>query len=120
MKYLLIHRLDEALIDPAEEDVSADELELDQEIGVWDAEMEQRGVMLSGGRLRPAREARSVRVRGGQALVTDGPFAETKEQVAGFHILECDSMAEAIQVAARHPTARIGTFELRALGSVPG
>jgi hypothetical protein len=46
-------------------------------------------------------------------LVSDGPFAETKEQIAGFNVLECASMDEAIHVASRHPTARIGTFELR-------
>jgi hypothetical protein len=57
--------------------------------------------------------AASVRVRDGQLLVSDGPFAETKEQVAGFDLLECASQDEAVQVAARHPVAAIGTVEVR-------
>jgi hypothetical protein len=52
-------------------------------------------------------------VRDGEVLVTDGPFAETKEQVAGLNVLTCPSRAEAIEIAVRHPTARTGTFELR-------
>ncbi len=52
-------------------------------------------------------------VRGGEMLISDGPFAETKEQVAGFNVLECADLDEAIEVASRHPTAKIGTFELR-------
>ena len=104
MKYLLIHCLDPGA------DLSDDD---DDDIDAWDAEMEARGVKLSGGRLRPADEARTVRVRGGQVLVSDGPFAETKEQIAGFNVIECASLGEAIAVASRHPTAKIGTFELR-------
>jgi len=56
-----------------------------------------------------------VRVRDGELLVTDGPFAETKEQIGGFDVLECASVDEAITVAARHPTVLTGTFELREL-----
>jgi hypothetical protein len=54
-----------------------------------------------------------VRVREGSLLVTDGPFAETKEQVAGIDVLECDSIEEAIALAARHPSARAGILEIR-------
>jgi hypothetical protein len=104
MKYLLIHCLDPSA------DLNDDD---DDDIDAWDAEMEARGVKLSGGRLRPAGEARTVRVRGGRVLVSDGPFAETKEQIAGFNVIECASLDEAIEVASRHPTAKIGTFELR-------
>jgi hypothetical protein len=68
---------------------------------------------LTGGPLRPADTATTVRVRDGQVLVSDGPFAETKEQVAGFNVLECADLDEAVGVASRHPTAKIGTFELR-------
>ena len=63
--------------------------------------------------LRPVASAVTVRVRGGEVLVSDGPFAETKEQIAGFNVLECADLDEAVAVASRHPTARIGTFELR-------
>ena len=55
----------------------------------------------------------TLRIRAGEQLLTDGPFAETKEQIAGFDVLECDSLAAAIEIASRHPTARSGTFELR-------
>ena len=54
-----------------------------------------------------------MRVRDGEVLVSDGPFAETKEQIAGLPVLECADRDEAVAVASRHPTAKIGTFELR-------
>jgi len=56
-----------------------------------------------------------VLVRDGDVMVSDGPFAETKEQIAGFNVLECADLDEAIEVASRHPAAKIGTFELRPL-----
>jgi hypothetical protein len=79
----------------------------------WADEMDKRGVRLQGHALRPVSDATTVQVRGGEVLTTDGPFAETKEQIAGFDLLECADLDEAIEVAARHPTAKIGTFELR-------
>ena len=79
----------------------------------WVAEMAARGVRKEGAALRGVREAVNVRVRDGEVLVSDGPFAETKEQIAGYSVLECASLEEAIEVSSRHPTARIGTFELR-------
>ena len=54
-----------------------------------------------------------MRVRDGQVVVSDGPFAETKEAVGGFDILECDSLEEAVEIAAGHPLAQIGTIEVR-------
>ena len=63
--------------------------------------------------LAPPRRSRSVRVRDGKAVVTDGPFAETKEVVGGFDILECDSLEEAVDMAAGHPVAQMGTIEVR-------
>lgn len=74
----------------------------------------ERGVRLHGHRLRLPAEAVTVRVRDGEVLRTDGPFAETKEYVAGFDILECDTMEEAIEAAAKHPVASIGAMEVRA------
>ena len=59
------------------------------------------------------RRAKSVRVRDGKKLITDGPFAETKEVVGGFDILECGSLDEALEIASRHPVAEIGTIEIR-------
>jgi hypothetical protein len=113
MRYVLFHCLDESLeLDPADDsDVPGSPAAVAED--AWDDEMAARGVRLSGVRLAPAACARTVRVRGGEVLVSDGPFAETKEQVAGFNVLDCAGLDEAIEVASQHPTAKIGTFELR-------
>jgi hypothetical protein len=79
----------------------------------WVEEMDGRGVRLLGNQLRPVSDATTVRVRGGDRLVADGPFAETKEQIAGFDVIECADLDEAIEVASRHPMARYGTIEVR-------
>ena len=113
MRFLMIHYLDEnATLDPAE-DPGAEGSAAATEMRDWVAEMETSGVKVFGAALRPSREGRTVRERGGELLVSDGPFAETKEQIAGVDVLECASLDEAVAVASRHPTARIGTFELR-------
>ncbi len=75
--------------------------------------MTRRGVRLTGDRVRAASDATTVRVRGDETLVTDGPFAETKEQMGGFDIVECADLDEAIEVAAKHPMARLGMVEVR-------
>jgi hypothetical protein len=87
----------------------------DADPGSWVREMQERGVRLQGGRLRPAHDATTVRVREGELLRTDGPFAETKEQIGGFDLIECADLDEAIEVASRHPAARFGFVELRPL-----
>jgi hypothetical protein len=79
----------------------------------WVAEMNGRGVRLFGSELQPPEAARPVRVRQDRAIVTDGPFAETKEQIAGFDVLDCADLDEAIEAAARHPMARVGILEVR-------
>jgi len=84
-------------------------------IGDWVDEMLARGVEIRGDRLRPPAEAKTVKVRDGQTLVTDGPFAETRELIAGYDILECADLDEAIEVAGKHPMARFGRLELRPL-----
>ena len=68
---------------------------------------------LDGAPLRPGRTAATVRVRGGRREVTDGPFAETSEKIAGFDLIECGSREEAIDLAAAHPVARFGAIEVR-------
>ncbi len=116
MKFLLVHYFDESELDFSAESSTAEPDEADpeeRELAAWVDEMEATGVKLYGARLRPAREAVTLRIRAGEQLLTDGPFAETKEQIAGFDVLECDSLAAAIEIASRHPTARLGTFELR-------
>jgi hypothetical protein len=75
----------------------------------------QRGILMGGAPLQPTSTARTVRVRKGKKLVIDGPFAETKEQLAGTYILDCQNMDEAIELAARIPDARYGSIEIRPL-----
>src|SRR5690348_8745616 len=81
--------------------------------GSWVDEMDGRGVRREGGPLRPVGEAATVRIRDGQVLIGDGPFAESKEQIAGYDIIECSGLDEAIEVAARHPVAGFGAIEVR-------
>jgi hypothetical protein len=107
MRYLMIHWIDESVL--------AGSGALEDEVAAWTDEMDARGVRLQGAPLRSVSGAATVRISDGQVLVSDGPFAETKEQIAGYDLLECASGAEAIEVASRHPVARIGTFELRQL-----
>ena len=83
------------------------------DIEAWFADVEGRGKWVTGDRLRPVEDATTVRVRSGELLVTDGPFAESKDWIAGFDILECDDLDEAIAIAARHPQAGGGKLELR-------
>ncbi|RSN65656.1 transcription initiation protein [Amycolatopsis sp. WAC 04182] len=81
----------------------------------WSEEMTRRGLRVNGMGLHPPASATTVRVRGGEALLTDGPFAETKEQIGGINILECDSREQAVEAAKTHPWAAIGTIEVREL-----
>ena len=81
----------------------------------WLDDLQARGRWITGDQLAPPRRARSVRVRDGKAIVTDGPFVETKEAVGGFDIVECDSLEEAVEIAASHPIAQMGTIEVRPL-----
>ena len=83
-----------------------------QFVGFQD-EMQARGVLVSRERLRPTSLSTTVRVRDDALVVTDGPFAETKEQIAGFYIIDCEDLDEAIEIAARNPGARYGTIEVR-------
>lgn len=71
------------------------------------------GVIDGGNALQPISTATSVRVRGGKSTLTDGPFAETKEQLGGYYLLECKDLDEAVAWAAKIPTARYGTIEVR-------
>ena len=64
-------------------------------------------------RLRRVSAATTVRVRGDEVLLSDGPFAETKEQVGGYDLIECENLDEAVEVASKHPVARFGTIEVR-------
>lgn len=102
MRYLMI-----VANDPTGEDLNDDVLP------DWAADVDARGKRITGDRLRPAADATTVRVRRGELLVTDGPFTESKDWIAGFDLLECDDLDEAIEIASRHPMARAGALELR-------
>ena len=75
------------------------------------------GVKLAGEALQPVQTATSLRVRNGKTELTDGPFAETKEQLGGFYMFECESLDEAIKHASKIPTAEYGTIEVRPIMS---
>jgi hypothetical protein len=81
--------------------------------GAFSEEAVKAGVMRGGERLRPAGSATTVRVRGGKTSTTDGPFAETKEQLGGYFILDCKDLDEAIAYAAKIPSAPFGSIEVR-------
>ena len=74
----------------------------------WVDEMDGRGARLIGDRIRPDRDATTVRVRDNKVLLTDGPYAETKDLVAGFDVIECADLDEAVEIASKHPMARDG------------
>jgi hypothetical protein len=108
MRYLMLVCVDPAVELPAEEEAASGPA-----IEAWIDEMDGRGVRIRGQALAPVRDATTIRVRGGEVVVADGPFAEAKEQIAGFDILECADLDEAMEVAAKHPVARFGAVELR-------
>jgi hypothetical protein len=81
----------------------------------WIEEMERRDVDRGGYRLRPAEEARTVRVRDGRTVWTHGPYAEVQEQVAGYGLIEAADLDEAIEIASKHPGAWLGAVEIRPL-----
>jgi len=103
MRYMMF-----VAVDPEPDQDPDDELSIDE----WFDQIPPEKYVM-GERLRPASDARLVRVRNGETLITDGAFTESKEWIAGFDILECDSIDEAIAIAARHPMARGGRIEVR-------
>ena len=83
-------------------------------------EMGAPGVLQGGERLRPVATATTVRVRDGEVLTSDGPFAETKEQIGGFYLVECKDLDEAIEVASKIPGATVGSVEVRPIWEMYG
>jgi hypothetical protein len=83
-------------------------------------DLDAKGQYILAAPLHAVSTATSVRVRDGKRLVTDGPFAETKEQLGGFYLLDAKDLDEAIGIAARHPGARLGTVEIRPVLEIPG
>jgi len=113
MRYLLLMSSDETAEGRPEDDCRVPGPGADA-LAAWVVEMDRRGIeLLAGERLELGAAARTVRERKGDLLITDGPFAETKEQIAGFQAIACASLEEAIEAASLHPSARSGKVEVR-------
>ena len=102
-----------ALIYATEDNRKAPPPDIMEQYGAYTQEIIAAGVFKAGDALKPVSTATSIRVRDGERHVTDGPFAETKETLGGYYLLECDSLDEAIGWAAKIPTAKFGTIEVR-------
>ena len=110
MKYLLLINMDEARF----RSLSEGEREaLRARYAAYGGRMIESGVLLAGAVLRPSETATTVRVRAGKRLITDGPFAETAEQIAGFAVIEVDDLDAALEWAAGHPDAEWASVEIR-------
>jgi hypothetical protein len=83
------------------------------EYGAFTTELRDKGALVSADQLQPTSAATTVRVRKGDQLVTDGPFAETKEQLGGYYLVDVESLDEALEWAAKLPSARYGSIEVR-------
>lgn len=110
MKYLLLMYANESI---AQQFTDEEYQAAGRAWGVLGKELEVAGVLLSNTGLSPTTSATTVRVREGKTLTTDGPFAETHEQLAGYYLLECKDLDEAIRWAEKIPTAKYGSIEVR-------
>ena len=108
MKYMLLIRPDGDYADGVPEDMV-------RRTEAWVAEVRARGVHREGAALQPPAEATGVRRDAGRVVTTDGPFAESKEQMGGFDLIECRDLDEAIAIASEHPVAEVGMVEIRAI-----
>ena len=110
MEYLMLIYTTEAdwtKLTPAQQNA------LSQEYGKFTEEIKNSGNYLGGNPLKPTTTATTVRVRDSKRVVTDGPFAETKEQLGGYYLIEANDLDQAISIAARIPGARYGSIEVR-------
>jgi hypothetical protein len=116
MQYMLLIYGDEAEMARRPE---AEARAVTAEYMAFTGDIRDSGNLVDGARLQTTGSATSVRVRDGETLVTDGPFAETKEQLGGFYLIEADDVDDAIAIAARIPGARHGTIEVRPIAPMP-
>ena len=115
MKYaLLIYASEQEWASQSEEQAQA----VNQEYMAFTKDIVDRGLMKGGEALQSTATATTVRVRDGETLTTDGPFAETKDQLGGFYMVDCKDLDEAIEVAARIPDVRRGSIEIRPIMDV--
>jgi hypothetical protein len=110
MRYAMLICADESVVQAVGPDEAGSML---GEYLKFGEEMTKRGVLQGGERLRPTTDATTVQVRDGEVITSDGPFAETKEQMGGFYLVDCKDLDEAIEIAAKIPGARVGTIEVR-------
>ncbi len=116
MKYLCLIYSDETLwpkLPKAETDAMM------SEYMSFSADIQKSGHFVAANRLQPTPAATTIRIRNGKLSTTDGPFAETKEQLGGYYLVEARDLNEAIQIAARIPGARIGSIEVRPIALTP-
>src|SRR5260370_42649281 len=115
MQYLLLIYQNEAEADKAGE---AAMKAMHEEYGVFTQSIVQAGHFKGGDALQRSSTATTVRVRGGKTLTTDGPFAETREQLGGYYMIEAKNLDDAITIAARVPSAKFGSIEVRAIRAI--
>jgi hypothetical protein len=102
-------------------DMTADQMAaIDRDSLAYDRSLDQSGHLIIAQALQTVKKSKSLRRRGGKLLVTDGPFAETKEQLLGFVMIEAKDQEEALAIASNIPLAEVGTIELRQIQIVPG
>ncbi|ATJ82359.1 YciI family protein [Halomonas beimenensis] len=116
MKYVALVYYQERLIDAMTE---RDWQALNRECVAGVERLTEQGHFLAGQALQPVESATCIQVRDGEVLLSDGPFAETKEQLAGFYLLDARDLNEALRLASRIPPARFGTIEVRPVRELP-
>ncbi len=116
MKYMLLIYDDEQVWGRLGE---AERQQIMAEYGQFTEQVKAAGQYVAGAQLQPTQSATSVRVRDGKRLLTDGPFAETREQLGGYYLVDAKDLDEAIAIAGRIPSARVGTVEVRPVIEVP-
>lgn len=115
MKYLCLIYQEQATLDALSEQEMAAIMD---DVFAYREELCQRGYYITSSPLQPIETAATLQVRHGQVTITDGPFAETKEQIGGFYLIEARDLNDAIRVVSRMPPARIGSIEIRPLHEV--
>jgi hypothetical protein len=116
MKYMLLIYDEEQMWAKLSE---AERKQIYGEYGQFSQQVRTSGHYVTGAQLQPIAAATSVRVRNGKRLLTDGPFAETREQLGGYYLVEAKDLDEALSIAERIPSARFGTIEVRPLVEMP-